>query len=329
MRREGVINKSLIILAALATSGITHAELLAPQGAKATLSVRYEFKSEGKSGSYAGGGIDDWRAHRVVNLTARYVADAPLPMGVMHKPDAAMQARMKSQQAQTMALHQQMQPVVNDMMKIAKDCGMSDNPAQAMSAAAQMAFEACVARNVNMYAAKMQVSPDLQKTSNAVAALANQGEPRYQLWRLAHLDGTYNIEETINHQVFEMTCTMQKVCKRTTVTKGVGNIPPLPGGRSIEGASMLEVDSVGKDLVFSLPVPLAPLATQVTVTTSIPNDKTASGAGVAAPLLQYAQPLTVRIAGDALKASGTQTYPIDGAKTAQGTLVVTWQFARQ
>jgi hypothetical protein len=318
------MKKQLAIALALAASTAAHADLLVPKGAKSIMTVRYEYKSEGTFGNAAGGSVQDWVSHRVVNITAQYVADTPLHMGVMHKPDAAAQAQLNNQMAQAAALQKKMQPVANDMVAIAERCGMNDT----MTPAQEKVFEACVTAAVTTYATSSKVPPDLMETSAAINALGTPGAPRYQLWRLTSLNGTYDIDETHNIQVYEMTCTNTRICKRTTVTRGAGNIPPSPAGRSIEGASMLEVDSVGKDLVFSLPAPLAPLKTETTVKTSIPNDPSKGGATFASPLLKYPQPITVRINGSALKASGTQVYPIEGDKMSKGTLTVTWTFSR-
>jgi hypothetical protein len=150
---------------------------------------------------------------------------------------------------------------------------------------------------------------------------------RFQLWRLVSQSGSYQIQERTEKQVFEMTCTASRVCRRVTTTEGGGEIPAPAGGRSIGGASMFEVDGLNKDIVLMLPVALSPLETKTTIESTIPNDKSTGGKTFAKPIGMNAKPITVKIPGGRVSASGTQTIKIDGEGVDGGTLTINWSLA--
>jgi hypothetical protein len=153
---------------------------------------------------------------------------------------------------------------------------------------------------------------------------------RFQTWKQTSQTGTYRIDELINRQVFEMTCTETRVCKRTEVRLGAGSLTP-PAGSKSTGASLLEVDSAKKDMMVMLPLPLGPLGYTQTVNTTIPEDE---GGGTSKQtsspwMLKAYQPAPAAIPGDFKKVSGSQSYKIDGDQAAGGTLTVNWAFTRQ
>ena len=69
----------------MALCAAAHAELLAPKGAKAQLTVEYVFTSSGKYTTGKKERIDIWNVRRVVNMTAQYTADAPQAVAVLHR----------------------------------------------------------------------------------------------------------------------------------------------------------------------------------------------------------------------------------------------------
>ena len=141
----------------------------------------------------------------------------------------------------------------NDVMAMAAKCGISmDGPN--VSAAEEKAQEACMEKATAEYGNNMQMTPEIKSAGADIAAVKKMATAtRFQLWQSTSQSGTYSIDESISKQVFEATCTETQVCKRVVTTKGSGAIPPPPGGKSIAGASMLEVDSTGRDMVFNSP----------------------------------------------------------------------------
>jgi hypothetical protein len=289
------------------------AQLLAPRGAKATLEVEYLYTAAGTSGRRNDTDtLDEWKVRRVVNITAQYVAEEPMAIGVLHKPDATQQAAIDSQQKQIQDFSQKMAPTVADMMQIADRCGED---------------EACIEKAIAEYGNKMDVK-EMQARKEEGQAIFKPGTPRYQLWRLTSQNGTYEIDETISRQVFEMTCTRTKVCKRTVTTRGKGAIQPPPGA-PVAGTSLLEVDSAKKDMATKMPVPLQPLKVESRVETSIPDDDYKAEQILQMRILGRAESLTLAIPGDALQASGTATIKDTGHGAESGTLTVKWTFERQ
>jgi len=177
------------------------------------------------------------------------------------------------------------------------------------------------------YGNNMEMTPDIKSAGADIAAVnKTMSGTRFQLWRSTSQGGTYSIDETISKQVFEMTCTETKVCKRTVTNKGGGAIPPPPGAKSIPSASMLEVDSTGRDMVLQLPMPLMPLPVTRTVTTTMMDDDAKGGPTFATLRMPSDKPITVAIPKDLKSLSGTQTITIPGNQAEGGTLVVNWKF---
>lgn len=306
-----------LMLVALATSA--HAELLAPKGAKGQLKVEYVFASSGGHTAPAKDVITQWRVRRVVEMTALYTADAPAAVGTLHTSDtSSIEKRAKSAATK-------LQPMMTDVNAIAAKCGVSLTSGDDIS----KAQEACIEKGVAEYGNNMEMTPDIKSAGADIAAM-NQAMKvaRYQLWQNTSQTGTYQVDEERNRQVFELTCTATKTCKRSDVRKGGGPIPTPPGASSA-GFSMLEVDSVSKDMVIVLPVPLAPLTYTQTVTTNIPDEAGSTKQSIV-PLLFGGdqQRITVSIPGSAASLSGTQTIPVKGEGAEGGTLTVNWKFTR-
>jgi hypothetical protein len=313
------------LLIVLFTAG-AHAELLVPKGAKGTLKVEYVFTSGGSSGSASRGDINIWSSRRTINITAQFAADAPQAFGSMHVDDPKQKAKINDMQAKATSAAKKMEPMQNDMMSMAKQCGFDPESSADMSKAEEAAFEACISKGAAAYGTNTKMTPELKSAQADIKSASNVGAPRFQLWQLTTQTGTYLVDEKSSKQVFEMTCTNTRICKRTITTKGGGPIPSP--GQSIAGAFTLEVDKEGKDMVVRLPNALVPLKTETVVESTIQDDDTTrSGPGNARPLGLDAKPVVAIIKGDLPRASGTQIIPIKGEGVEGGTLTINWEFA--
>jgi hypothetical protein len=243
--------------------------------------------------------------------------------------DGKQKADMASVQANVTSAHKKLEPMQNDMMALAAKCGITMD-GKDVSAAEEKAQEACMEKAVANYGNNLEMTPEIKSAGADIAAVQKTvSATRFQLWRSTAQSGTYSIDETISKQVFEMTCTASKVCKRVVTNKGGGAIPAPPGGKSVAGASMLEVDSTGRDLVVQLPMPLAPLPITKTVSSTIMDDDTKGGPGFAGMWTAPAnKPITVTIPADFKSASGTKTIVVPGNQAEGGTLTVNWKFVR-
>jgi hypothetical protein len=318
--------KTIISLLLVLSSTLAHAQLLVPKGAKGQLKVEYVFASSGGHTTSAKDSITQWRVRRVVNLTAQYTADAPQAFGSLHTGDGKQQADLAALQSHTTSAAKKLQPMAMDMQAMAAKCGVSMESGEDLS----KAQEACIEKGVSSYANNLEVTPEI-KSAGADVAAASQAmkATRFQLWQVTSQSGTYLVDEEHHKQVFEMTCTATKVCKRDDIRKGGGVIPAPPGGKSASGVSLLEVDTVNKDMVLMMPVPLLPLAYTQTVTTSIPDETGGTTQSVAPLWLAATKQITVSIPSSVAKLSGTQTIPVAGDGAEGGTITVTWQFTRQ
>ena len=307
--------KKTAILVALAACTTVHAELLLPKGSKAQLDVEYVYVSEGKYFSPSKDQKRNWKAKRIVSIRANYVADAIQPFGPLHAGDARQQQDIKNLQAKSTEVVAKQAPMAADMYRIAEECKYQDE---------------CIAQKVRAYADNMQKPTNVAETRAKITEMAQAGGPRFQLWQMVSQSGTYSIDNWEEFQIYEMTCTDSKVCKRTTTTKGGGPIPAPPGGRSIKGASMFEVDGQGKDVMLTLPGVLAPLQTKTLVDSSIPNDKTTGSAGSFLPIkLTNQKPITVKLTNNVVQASGQLIQQIDGDGMEGGRLTINWKLTVQ
>jgi hypothetical protein len=290
------------------------AQLIVPKGTQGTLKVTYQFKSDGKYEASAKDQKANWRALRVVEITGQYVAEAAQPFSALRKDDPGNKQDIAALQTKVETAQKTLQPTMNDMLKIAEKC--DDD-------------EACITREMQAYGNQMDPAT-LQAGREQVGAVAQAATgTRFQMWRMTSQAGTYRIDEEITKQVYEMTCNDVRVCKSVETRKGAGNIAPPAGGKSAGGASFLEVDSSGKNMLAMLPVPLSTLTYTSTVTTTIPDETSGTSQQVSPPwMMKGSKPDPVAIAGDLKTVSGSQTYKIDGHQDAGGTLTVNWTFTR-
>lgn len=308
------MKKLAILFAVCAASTAAHAQLVTKKGAKATLHVEYVFKSAGWYVSPSKDQKRKWNIERVVSITATYAADAPQPFGMLHAKDPTQQKLIQEQKTKADALAGQMQPMMSDMVKIDAECKHD---------------EKCIEARITAYANGMGKPTDVAEKQAAINELAHPNFPEYQLWRSTGQSGTYTIREDSMFEAFDQTCPGDKYCKRKVTTKGNGPIPDPPGGRSVAGASMFEVDGWKNDLVLQIPVALVPLPTERVVESNIAHDEVQSGKGFAKPMLVNSEPIKVTLKNDRVEASGQKTIPIEGKFEEGGALTITWKLFAQ
>jgi len=313
----------LAIICVCALSAAAHAASPSPKGAKTTLHVEYTFISKGERLSTSRDQHNTWDVKRTVILDAEFVADEARAFGVMHDKDAAQAQNIAALKSKTEGAMAKAQPTMNDMMKIVQECGGADSQAS----------QDCIQKKVSSYGNAMS-DAQLGRMKSAGADVAEINRmttgSRFQLWKMTSQSGTYSVAENVSHQVFEMTCTATKICRRDTKISGTGPVPMPPGGRSIAGAAMFEVDTQMSNVVVQFPVPLAVLETTQNVTTTIPGDTTAGQTRtVLKPFyLQASQAITLPLPQDLGSVSGRKTFPVQGLDHEGGEIAVTWRFSR-
>lgn len=296
------------------------AQLLVQKGARVRLDVEYTFASAGRYESSSKDQTRVWDSRKTVTMSAIYSADAPQAFGALHADDPEQKKSVADLRSATAKAATKMAPTMNDMMKLMDECGGADTPQQ----------QACIEKKVAEYANTNRDSLNATRKSvqgDAAALSKAATDKRFQLWNLVSQSGQYQFSEQVTSQVFEMTCTKTKKCERIVVRKGGGAIPPPPGGKSPAGSSMFEVDSTAKNAVIRLPMPLAPLQVEQTVTTTIP-DETGGKSTVPVPpwMAKAVTPITVPVPTDLASASGTKTLNVAGSYEEGGKLTITWKF---
>ncbi len=305
------MKKLVVFLSGMAVCGAVHAELLVNKGAKGTLSVQYEYSAVGsKKDKYEPA---DWRVSRTIKLTVPMTADQPALASSLRAMDPAYAAEMDKKKGQIMDLHKTMAPTMADMMKIAERCGED---------------EACIERAIQDYGKTMDKAT-IEKGRSQVEAAGAMAGPRYQVWQPTSQKGTYAVDETYRAETSDPACANKpnKRCTREETRKGGGDIPSLAGKNA--SAALLEVDSVGKEVLIKLPVPLGMLTYTKNVVSNYPDEASGTTQGTLPPMVGQQKTMTVALAGDLRGASGTETFKLDGAGAEGGTMKVTWQFALQ
>jgi hypothetical protein len=306
------MRKLVVFLSGMAVCGAAHADLLVNKGAKGTLSVQYEYSATGaKKDKYDPA---SWRVLRTIKLTVPMTADPPVPASSLRAMDPAYAAEMEKKKGHIQDLHKTMAPTMADMMKIADRCGED---------------EGCIERAIQDYGKTMDKST-IEKGKSQAAAAGMMGGPRFQLWQPSSQKGTYAVDETYHAQTSDPACANKpkQRCTRDETRKGGGDIPAPAGSRNAATA-LLEVDSVNKDVLIKLPVPLGALTYTRQVTSDFPDEKSGTSQGTLPPMAGQQKTITVALPGDLRGASGTESYQLEGEGAEGGTMKVTWQFAMQ
>ena len=306
------MKKLLVFLSGLAVCGAAHADVLVNKGAKGTLNVQYEYSAVGaKKDKYDPA---NWRVSRTIKLTVPMAAEPPAAVSSLRAADPAYLAEMEKKKGQIQDFHKTMAPTMADMMKIADRCGED---------------EACIERAIQDYGKTMDKST-IEKGRSQVAAAGAMSGPRFQLWQSLSQKGTYAVDETYHAETSDPACANKPKgrCTRDETRKGGGDIPVLAGAENA-GTAMLEVDSVGKELLIKLPVPLGTLDYTKSVTSNFPDEASGTSQGMLPPMVGKQRTITVALPGDLRSASGAETYKVEGAGSEGGTMKVTWQFTMQ
>jgi hypothetical protein len=288
-----------------------HADLLASQGAKGTLSVEYVYESAGKTQDV--NDLHEWRVNRTVKMSADMVAEGVQPLPSMQALDAAQSADLKNKQSHAMSAAQNMAPMMGDVQAIVAKCGED---------------EACIEQAIAKYGASMQMTPELEAAGKDIAEVSKQGAPRYQMWRATAQKGTYSIDEAAHRLDADPICRELR-CTSDQTRKGSGEVPPAPSAKTdanaAAGVAMLEVDSTGRTMTLQLPVPLNALPYTQTLTTNNPEQR----GGTTQALLAFpptGKPLQVALRGATLDQSGESVTRIAGTAGEGGALTVRWRF---
>jgi len=306
--------KYALLLSMTLFAASAQAQLIVPKGTKATLKVTYQFKSEGKSSASIKDRKSQWRALRVVEMTANYVAETPQPFSALRKDDARNKQNIAGLQSQVESAHKTMQPTMNDMMKIVEKCNEDED---------------CIGREIAAYGNQMDLATVNKGKEQVGAAMQMATAERYQMWTQTSQQGTYRIDEDVTWQVYEMTCTDTQICKHTETRKGGGPVAPPAGAKSTAGPSFLEVDGTNKEMLGVLPVPLTPLKFTRTVVTTVPDETgSVTEETSKAWMLEAHQPDAVAIPGGLKTVSGTQSYKVAGNEAEGGVVTVNWTFTR-
>lgn len=296
----------------LLASHATHAQSFAPKGAKATLTVTYQYASTGRNADKAD--PSEWRVSRTMTMVVPMSAEPEQALSQVRGLEAGQMAAIEKKQAKTAAIHKKMEPTMNDMMKIAEKCGED---------------EACIEKAIVAYGNSMDPST-VNSLKGEVDEVVKQDGPRYQAWNGLSQTGTYALDEAYRAKTSDPLCSgkTNHQCGREETRKGGGELPKFA---ELKGASnaRLEFDSVKKEIFITLPVPYPALDYAQQVTSDFPDEKSGSSKGVLHTFPGKLPQVTAAAMVDARNASGTQTIKVAGEKGEAGTLTVKWQFVRQ
>lgn len=303
---------------------------IVPAGTKAILTVEYEYVSAGeRKDKYD---TNTWSIKRMATVTATLKAESPMTLPALHKMEQAQVADLENKQAAATRAAGAMQPMMNDVMALMAKCGED---------------EACLEREVAAYG--MGNSEEINKTRKQVApdfaAVAQQGPNRYQMWSATgRQTGSYEIAEKFKYVDADPICVERpgQRCTTTVERTGKGQIPlppdMKPTDKRVAGASMLEVDSLGKTMILKLPVPMMVLAFDEQIISDDPETKNGTEKKqIGFPAYkEVTKPITVPLTGSLIGKSGRETVQIKGASNntrtldpttgEDGELVIRWSF---
>lgn len=306
------IEISLVLGLVLLASGPAHAQAFAAKGAKATLTVNYEYSAVGKNADKSEPA--EWRVLRTLTMVVPLSAEEQQALSSMRELEAGQKASLDKKQSQVANIQKKMEPTMNDMMKIADRCGED---------------EACIEKAIVEYGNSMD--PTLIKSTKAdVDAAGKLDAPRYQLWRGLSQKGTYSLDESYRAKTSDPLCSGKpgNQCNREETRKGGGEVPSLATTKG-STIAQLEFDTVKKDVLITLPIPWAALGYTKQITSDFPDEKSGTAKDTLHNFPGKLPAVTAAVAGDARTVSGTQTIKVAGRDAEAGTLTVKWQFVRQ
>ena len=295
----------------LLASHAAHAQLLVAKGTKATLTVSYEYSAIGKKADKYDPA--EWRVLRKLNMVVPMTAEPEQALSQVRPIEAGQMASIEKKQAQVAGIQKKMQPTMDEMMKVAEECG--DN-------------EACIEKAIIAYSQTVDPT-QVQSLKGDVSEAMKQDGPRYQSWLPRSETGTFLIDEEYRSKVFDPGChdKPNSQCSREETRKGSGELPRPPGSQGAY-TTRLDVDTLRKDIYIVLPVPLVGLGYTKQVTSNMADEKSGSSAA-SASLPGKLPPVTAVIPGALRNVSGTQTIKMNGAAGEGGTLTIKRQIALQ
>ena len=326
LRWNGIITASAASALLAAAPAAEAAGDFAAAGTKATLTVDYEYVSNGKTQDQ--NDLHEWRVTRSVRLTADLAAQPAAPTPQLQKPDAAYLAEQQKKAKQAEAASAQMAPMMASAEQIMAKCGED---------------EACITRETQKLGAAMAGTPELEqakKTQKTVEDISRPGADRYQTWRATAQQGSYKLAESAHLVLADPICPGAR-CTRDERREGAGAVPAPPAAKDARGAagfSGAEVDAEKKTLTLVLPVPLNALPYTETITSDEPagTHDTPTPKGPQAKQLAFrtgeggttggSQAFTVPLAGGWRSQSGERVVKLAGAAGEGGTLTVRWRF---
>lgn len=330
------MTKHLILpLCALLTAPTWAAENFATKGAKATLSVEYDYRSAGSKRSE---GLYDpyaWTARHQAQLTSILVAQAPQALPSLHPAEQAQLAGLQAKGDKAQAVAGRMAPTMASMEKMLAKCGDD---------------EACIEREVQKLGGQMQSNGQLatlQQSKGDIESLVKPDAPRYQHFMGPLGSGSYSISETATISVSDPICMRHPKarCSRKETRTGAGKLPAaLPGVPPVNpaasvGAVAAEWDSQKNTLALVLPVPGLLPYTEVIVTDEPEGThSTPTPKGPQQRLMRFRVSATdsttptaviIPLKGGWRSQTGEQTVPLKGDFAAEGVLTLRWRFTVQ
>lgn len=326
---------SLVITLAGIAATADAADVFAPAGAKATLSVDYVYESAGKKRSEGMYDPNEWRVKRTANLVANLAAQPATAMPTVQAIDASQMAELEGKAGKAQVAATQMAPMMAGAEKIMAKCGDD---------------EACITREAMKMGAAMQGTPQMAAAMGAkkdMQELGKPGAPRYQAWRPTAQKGSYLIDEAVHISVTDPICSgrPRHRCTRDEVRQGSGEIPLPPDVKknkdAAAGISAVELDAGKNTLTVGLPVPFFLLPYTETITTDEPagthDTPTPKGPQPklhrfrvnAAGAVMHDKPFTVALKGGWRSQAGEQVMALKGEFGDAGKLTVRWRFTVQ
>ena len=227
-------------ISALSAAPLPAAEVFAPVGAKATVSVDYHFESHGTvNGSADGVTISrTWRVARQAQVVAELVAKKPQPSSQTQAAEPAQLARLKQQGALAQRADTQMAPMTASAEAVVAKCGDD---------------EKCIEREVKKMGFGMagtQQLADAQRVGRDMVEATKPDPDRYQLWQGRSQKTRYKVDEQWHVVHADPMCMSlsRGQCFHGLTRTGAGELAPTTT------SAKMEVDIQGQ-LFLMLPVP--------------------------------------------------------------------------
>ena len=297
----------------------------APVGAKATISVEYQFTAQGRKQDKHD--LFEWNVKRSASVVAELVAGKPQPLSSTQAMEPEQLAKVQQQQAQAQKLAKQMAPMMADAQAVVAKCGDD---------------ERCIEREVMKMGAGMagtQQLADKRKLGAETDAVMRPGADRYQHWRGRTQKSSYSVDEAWHVVHADPICmTLPKArCTHDMTRKGAGDVAPS------QSPAQFEFDAQKGTLTLLLPVPMGAGACTETHKTDEPEGTHESptpkgpqpcqmALRIAAEHKSTPSPLTVK--GSWRSQSGEYTVAMGAGSWHQapgepGKLVVRWRLTAQ